>query len=347
MSLVPSFIAMNTLNSSNTRNTDGDMAQTEHPSFSIYEVRLDRYDGEDETRVLPSEVSNERLHHEIDSQKYKIFVRTDLFRKLSVDLLTKGITCDNLTSIVCACLFRNHIFKRMLRTRSTDLDRYESDCFIFNHVCKIDRICADSSVMTRFFVRLNDFVFPSGSFTKSDWRSIKKRIKMSNFDVAILWTERNECETDYSKDPLRDVYMSKKCRKLITRRYSENEIKKYFESLSEKEMTKKKFYIALDGWVNFCDGSDNASLLAGKRLSNVSFGSMCEGLNQLSNNECVFRPNMTRQLAFNSDDYNLTEREVLNRWLINPINSSPSMAVTIAIIQSVGSGKWDDFYHKK
>lgn len=286
-------------------------------------------------------------HHERgDDERLRLIVKGDFVNKLSTDLMCRGINANNLTELVCACLFRNHIFKHLMVNRYNDPNRYDLDCEILKFTCHLTKSLACSKTTLRFLVRLNDLTFPMGCrLADCDWNLIKKRIKLSSFDIRAIWLG---CHGD-TMDTLNiglliNVYQSMKCRKMISKNCSESQIKEYFQNMTNDQKIKKIFMIALDCWVNSCDTLDNV-MPSGTILSCLSYDDMCKSLDDVfKSKNPEFRSNMTRPLTFNADKYTPREREHLNKWLCNPANTSPTMPVIIALIQSVGTGKWCDFY---
>lgn len=286
--------------------------------------------------------------HESHTGPHSLIVKGNFVNKLSTDLMCRGINANNLTPLVCACLFRNHIFKHLMLSRYNDPNTYDLDCDRFKWVCHLTKTLDCSKNTLRFLAKLNDLTFPfECKLADSDWNLIKKRVKFSSFDIRAIWLGCYDVEVDtLNIGILIEVYQSVKCRKMLTNKCSEKDIQKYFETMSEDDKIRKIFMIALDCWANACDDLDNIVPM-GTKLSCLSYPNMAMALDAIfKNKKPSFSFNMTRPLAFNVNKYNPSEREHLNKWLSNPANTSPSMPLIIALIQCINTGTWIDFYGK-
>jgi len=287
-------------------------------------------------------------HHETGDSGCNLIIDPSLVNKLSTGLICKGINTNNLTPLVCACLFRNHIFKHLMMNKYHDPNKYDLDIEIFKSVCHLRKTLDCPKTTLRFLTRLNDLTFPIGcKLVDCDWNLIKKRIKLSSFDIKVIWLGDNDAKMDSMKiGILIDVYQSMKCRKMIAKKYTQKQIEEYFEKMTSDQKVRKIFMIALDCWVNACDGLDNVMPLH-INLACLGYNTMCKALDGVFKHENPeFWTIEVRPLTYNESKYTPKERGQLNKWLCNPANVSPTMAVIIAIIQCVSTGSWCDFYGK-
>lgn len=286
-------------------------------------------------------------HHESKKQSHRLLVSPGLVGKITSDFLTKGIHHGVLTPIVCACFFRNHLFKHMMMSRFRNPRDYTFHVAVFNWVCHLQPIMKSQKTVLPALVRMNDLTFADFSaLTERDWKVVKKRITLSSEDLESLWLCGDNGD-EKNITPLLSVFQSVKCRKMVQKGLNKENITSYFKAMTNDYKIRKMFMIALDCWVNQSNGMDNV-IPRDVRLSSLSHGEMVKCLQSIfQSGKGNFTFNMTRPLAFNSAKYTPRENETLNRWLSIPHNTSPSMPLLMAIIQCVTDGVWSDFYNVK